>query len=53
MTNEERVKLIKGAIDHVDISYNRFDIKNCKIVTKCMVKQWAFRFDKRMIREKS
>ena len=23
MTNEKRVKLIKGAINHVDISYNR------------------------------
>ena len=37
----------------VDISYNRFDIMHCEIVTKQMVKQWAFRFDKRMIREKS
>ena len=53
MTNEERVKLIKGAINHVDISYNRFDIMHCEIVTKQMVKQWAFRFDKRMIRKKS
>ena len=53
MTNEERVKLIKGAIYHVDISYNRFDIMHCEIVTKQTVKLWAFRFDKRMIREKS
>ena len=53
MTNEERVKLIKVAINHVDISYNRFNIKQCEIVTKQMVKLWAFKFDKRMIREKS
>ena len=51
MTNEERIKLIKGAINHVDISYNRFDIMHCKIVTKQMVKHWAFKFDKRMIRK--
>lgn len=51
MANEERVKLIKGAINHVDINYNRFDIMHCEIVTKQMVKQWAFKFDKRIIRE--
>jgi len=51
MTNEERIKLIKGAINHVDINYNRFDITHCKIVTKQMVKHWAFKFDKRIIRE--
>ena len=37
MTNEERIKLTKGAINHVDINYNRFDIMHCKIVTKQMV----------------
>jgi len=42
MTNEESIKLIKGAINHVDINYNRFDIMHCKIVTKQMVKHWAF-----------
>ena len=50
MTNEQRMKLIKGAIDPVDVNYRRFDIKNCEIITKQMVKQWAFKFDKRMIR---
>jgi len=50
MTNKQRIKLIKGAVNNVDINYNLFDIKNCKIVTKHMVKQWAFKFDKRMIR---
>ena len=50
MTNEQRVKLIKGAVNNIDINYNRFDIKNCEIITKHMVKEWAFKFDKRMIR---
>jgi len=30
MKNEQRIKLIKGAVNNVDINYNRFDIKNCK-----------------------
>jgi hypothetical protein len=50
MTNEHRIDLIKGAINHVDINYNQFTIKNCEIVTKQSVKQWAFKFDKRVIR---
>jgi len=50
MTNEQRVRLIKGAVNNVDINYNRFDITNCEIFTKHMMKQWAFKFDKRMIR---
>jgi len=51
MTNEQRIKLIKGAIDLVDVNYKRFKIENCKIFTKNMIKQWAFKFDKRMIRK--
>jgi hypothetical protein len=51
MTNEQRIKLIKGAISHVDVNYNQFTIKNCQIITRHMVKQWAFKFDKRMIRK--
>ena len=51
MTNEQRIKLIKGAIDHGDVIYDQFVIKNCEIITKHMVKQWAFKFDKRMIRQ--
>ena len=51
MTNEQRINLIKGAVDHIDVNYNRFDIKYCKIATKHMVKQWAFKFDKRMVRK--
>ena len=50
MTNEQRINLIKGAVDHIDINYNQFTIKNCEIITKQMVKQWAFKFDKRVIR---
>ena len=50
MTNEQRVQLIKGAVNNVNINYNRFNIMNCEIFTKHMVKQWAFKFDKRMIR---
>jgi len=45
--------LIKGAVNNIDINYNRFDINNCKIITKHMVKEWAFKFDKRMIRTTS
>ena len=51
MTNEQRIKLIKGAIDPVDVNYKQFKIENCKIFTKDMMKQWAFKFDKRMIRK--
>ena len=51
MTNEQRIKLIKGAIDPIDVNYNQFKIENCKIFTKNMIKQWAFKFDKRMIRK--
>lgn len=50
MTNKQRVDLIKGAVNNVAINYNQFVISNCKIFTKHMVKQWAFKFDKRMIR---
>ena len=50
MTTEQRIQLITGRIDHVDINYNQFTIKNCEITTKHMIKQWAFKFDKRMIR---
>jgi len=51
MTNEQRTKLIKGAIDAVNVNYKQFKIENCKIFTKNMIKQWAFKFDKRMIRK--
>ena len=51
MTNEQRISLIKDVINHVDVNYDLFDIKNCEIITKRMVKQWAFKFDKRMIRK--
>ena len=51
MTNEQRIKLIKGAIDRVDVQYSQFNIKHCEIATKQMVKKWAFKFDKRIIRE--
>ena len=49
MTNEQRIQLITGAIDHVDINYNQFTIRNSAITTKHMTKQWAFKFDKRRI----
>jgi len=38
MTNEQRLKLIKGVVNTIDINHNRLDIKNCKIITKHMVK---------------
>ena len=53
MTNEERIKLIKGAVGSVDINYEQFSIKHCEIYTKRMIKQWSFKFDKRMIRKVS
>jgi len=53
MKNEQRVQLIKGAVNNVDINYNRFNSMNCEIVTKQMVKQWALKFDKRMIQQLS
>jgi hypothetical protein len=49
MTNEERINLIKGVVNTIDVNYNNFIIKNCQIFTKHMVKQWAFKFDKRRI----
>ena len=49
MTHQARVDLIKGAINGVDINYNQFTIKNSQIFTKQMLKQWAFKFDKRRI----
>ena len=50
MTIESRKQLIKGTINTVDITYNPFVInKSCQIFTKQMVKQWAFKFDKRRI----
>ena len=45
MTNDQRIKLIKGAIDHVDVTYSQFNIKHCEIATEQMVKNWAFKFD--------
>ena len=53
MTNERRIQLIKGAIDHVDINNDQFNVKYNEIFTKSMAKQWAFKFDKRMIRHVS
>jgi len=50
ITNEQRVQLIKKAVNNVDINYNRFNITNCEIFIKHVVNQWAFKFDKRMIR---
>jgi len=50
MTNEQRKQLIKRAVNHIDINYDQFRI-NSEIVTKQLVKQWAFKFDKRMIRK--
>jgi hypothetical protein len=50
MTIEARKQLIKGVINTIDIAYNPFVIsQGCQIFTKHMVKQWAFKFDKRRI----
>ena len=45
ITNEQKIRLIKRAIDHVDFDYNRFHIRNTEIVTKQTAKTWAFKFD--------
>ena len=50
MTNEQRIKLIKGAVDPVDINYELFARKHCEIFTQPIIKTWGFKFDKRMIR---
>jgi hypothetical protein len=50
MTNEQRLKLIKGAIEPVKIGYDQFTIKHCEITTQHMTKQWTFKFDKRVIK---
>jgi len=46
MTNEQRKQLIKSAVNHIDINYDQFSINTSEIVTKQLVKQWAFKFDK-------
>ena len=53
MTNEARVNLIRGINSQVDINYDQFVIKNNEIFTKHLVKQWSFKFDKRVIRKVS
>ena len=49
MTFEERTKLINGQVNSVNINYDQFMIKNTEIFTKHMVKQWNFKFDKRIV----
>jgi len=39
-TTEGRKQSIKRAINHID--YDQFSLNNCEIVTKQLVKQWAF-----------
>jgi len=49
MTFEERTRLINGEVNSVNINYNQFVIKNTEIFTKQMIKQWNFKFDKRIV----
>jgi hypothetical protein len=49
MTFEERTRLINGEVNSVNNNYNQFVIKNTEIFTKQMVKQWNFKFDKRIV----
>jgi len=53
MTNEQRKQLIKRAVNPRVINYDQFSINNCEIVTKQLVKQWAFKFDKRIMKQVS
>lgn len=50
MTFEERTRLINRQVNSVNINYSQFVIKNTEIFTKQMVKQWSFKFDKRIIK---
>jgi len=47
------IHLLKDAIDYVDITYSRFIITNCEIITINVVNQWAFKSGKRMLRSVS
>jgi hypothetical protein len=49
MTFEERTRLINREVNTVNIKYNQFEIKNRKIFTEDRVKQWSFKFDKRIV----
>jgi hypothetical protein len=49
MTSENRVKLINGIVQNIEIQYDQFNIRDAKIFTKQMIKQWSFRFSKRRI----
>jgi hypothetical protein len=49
MTQQARIDLIKGSVNNVDIKYSQFNIKNSKIFTRDLIKQWSFQFDKRRI----
>ena len=51
LTFEQRKQLIMGTVNNINVNYNQFTIKHCEITTKHMVKQWAFKYDKRMIRK--
>jgi hypothetical protein len=47
MTIENRVKLINGIVQNIEIQYDQFNIRDAKLFTKQMIKQWSFSFDKR------
>jgi hypothetical protein len=49
MTNENRIKLITGALDSIAISQNTFAIAKSQIFTEQMTKNWCANFDKRVI----
>ena len=62
MTFDSKTKLTMQSIDYytgetnvipekVNINYNQFVLKNNTITTTPTVKQWAFKFDKRIIRK--
>ena len=62
MTFDSKTKLTLQSIDYytgeinlipekVNINYNQFVLKNNTITTTPMIKNWAFKFDKRMIRK--
>jgi len=51
LTFEQRKQLIMGTVNNIGVNYDQFTIKHCEITTKHMVKQWSFKFNKRMIRK--
>jgi hypothetical protein len=49
MTIENRVRLINGLVQNIEMQYHQVNIRDTKIFIKQMIKQWSFSFNKRRI----